>query len=315
MTPNLPIHQFIRSCLLVLPVLLSLSGFQSALAQSQLTNLSTRARLTAPSAGSPSDSADAGFKITGTGSGSKLVLFRALGPSLAIPVSGIGPPPPFVPVLADPRLTLTGCGSCTTTSNDDWISPIPNGVAILTPPAPNLPNPPPVLKESAFFATMPSGSYTARMEGKLSTTPLGFALVELYDSDRPTGKLVNLSTRAFVGTGDAIVIAGFILEGTGSEKIVLRGLGPSLIAFGITVVLPDPTLELRDVFGNLLMSNDNWQDNPAQAAELTARGLAPTNNLESGIVASLLPGNYTVLLAGKSNATGNGTVEVYDVGP
>jgi len=96
---------------------------------------------------------------------------------------------------------------------------------------------------------------------------------------------------------------------------VARGIGPSLTAFGVANALADPTLELRDSNGALLASNNDWQDNPAQAAELTAAGLAPTNNLESGLAITLPPGPYTALLAGLNNGTGVGVVEVYDRGP
>ena len=94
----------------------------------------------------------------------------------------------------------------------------------------------------------------------------------------------------------------------------MRGIGPSLTAAGVPNALADPTLELRDGNGALLVSNNDWQDDPAQAAELTAAGLAPTNPLESGIAATLPPGLYTALLAGLNNGTGVGLVEVYDRG-
>jgi hypothetical protein len=82
----------------------------------------------------------------------------------------------------------------------------------------------------------------------------------------------------------------------------------------VTNALADPTLELRDSNGALLLQNNDWQDNPGQAAEITAAGLAPTNNLESAIAATLSPGPYTALLAGRNNGTGVGIVEVYDRG-
>ena len=91
-------------------------------------------------------------------------------------------------------------------------------------------------------------------------------------------------------------------------------MGPSLAAAGVTNVLANPTLELRDNNGALLIANNDWQDNPAQAALITAAGLAPSNNLESAIAATLPPGLYTALLAGLNNGTGNGLVEVYDRG-
>jgi hypothetical protein len=147
----------------------------------------------------------------------------------------------------------------------------------------------------------------------------GVALIEVYDlSQAVDSKLANLSTRAFVSTGDNIVIAGFLLSnnGGGMDRIVVRGVGPSLApgSFPASAVLANPTLELRDSNGALLIANNDWRDDPAQAAEITAAGLALTNNLESGIAATLPPGLYTALLAGLNNGTGIGLVEVYDRG-
>src|SRR5450631_1187005 len=101
---------------------------------------------------------------------------------------------------------------------------------------------------------------------------------------------------------------------SGDDRIVVRGIGPSLTTAGVPNALANPTLELRNSSGAILVANDNWQDNPAQAAELTAAGLAPTNNLESGIAATLSPGLYTALLSGVNSGTGVGLVEVYDRG-
>ena len=161
---------------------------------------------------------------------------------------------------------------------------------------------------------MNPGAYTAVVSGKNNTSGVG--LIEVYDlSQAVLAKLANISTRAFVSTGDNIVIAGFILgNNSGNDRIVVRGIGPSLTALGVTNALANPTLELRDSNGALLVANNDWQDNPAQAAELIAAGLAPTNPLESGIAATLPPGLYTALLAGLNNGTGVGLVEVYDRG-
>jgi hypothetical protein len=111
------------------------------------------------------------------------------------------------------------------------------------------------------------------------------------------------------------VIAGFILVGnSGADRIVVRGIGPSLGAVGVANALTDPMLELRDGNGAVLMANNDWESDLAQAAELTAAGLAPANNLESGIAATLPPGLYTALLSGVNNGVGVGLVEVYDRG-
>ncbi len=144
----------------------------------------------------------------------------------------------------------------------------------------------------------------------------GVALVEVYDLDQATGKLANISTRATISTGADIAIAGFILGNqNGSDRVVLRGIGPSLSSAGVKNPLSDPALELRDGNGALLRADNDWPDDPVQAAQLIAAGLAPSDDRESGIVATLPPGHYTVLLAGQNNVTGIGLVEVYDLGP
>jgi hypothetical protein len=240
-----------------------------------------------------------GFIITGTAS--KHVLLRAMGPSL----TGSGVPN----ALADPVLELHGPGGFVTIIDDNWRDDPAQAAAILAnglAPTSDL--------ESAIDATLNPGAYTAVIRGKNNTSGLG--LVEVYDlSQAVPSKLANISTRAFVSTGNDIVIAGFILGGhDGNDRIVVRGIGPSLTAAGVPNALANPTLELRNSNGALVMANNDWQDNPAQAAELTAAGLAPTNQLESGIAATLPPGQYTALLFGVNNGTGVGLVEVYDRG-
>ena len=240
-----------------------------------------------------------GFIITG--STPKHVLLRAIGPSL----TQFGVPN----ALADPVLELHGPGTFVTITDDNWRDDPVQEAAIIAdgiPPSNDL--------ESAIDATLAPGAYTAIIRGNLNTS--GVALVEVYDLNQSVAsKLANISTRAFVSTGDNIVIAGFTLGGnSGNDRIVVRGLGPSLTAAGVPNALANPVLELRDMNGTLLISDNDWQDNPAQAAELTAAGLAPTNNLESGIATTLPPGLYTALLAELNNGTGIGLVEVYDRG-
>jgi phospholipase/lecithinase/hemolysin len=140
---------------------------------------------------------------------------------------------------------------------------------------------------------------------------------DAYDSitipPAPLSKALNISTRVFVDTGERVSIAGFIVTGDVSKKVLLRGIGPSLAANGVPSPLADPTLTLFDDSGNTLMMNDNWQD--SQAAEIIATGIPPQNALESAIVATLGPGHYTAVLAGKDGTTGNGLAEVYDLEP
>jgi uncharacterized delta-60 repeat protein len=168
--------------------------------------------------------------------------------------------------------------------------------------------------DSAIVATLNPGSYTVVVRGKNNSSGVG--LIEIYDLDQPIPtKLVNISTRALVGTNSNILIAGFILGGSGAnDQIVVRALGPSLTAFGVPNALANPRLELRDNNGALLIANNDWQDDPAQAVELTAAGFAPSNNLEAAVAVTLAPGTYTALVFGDNNGTGVGLVEVYDRG-
>jgi hypothetical protein len=243
------------------------------------------------------------------GSTSKTLLLRAIGPSLV----GFGVPP--AEVLADPVMELHGPGAFATITNNNWRDTQEGPIqATGIPPTNDL--------ESAILVTLNPGVYTAIVRGNGGGSGIG--LVEVYDlTDGADSKLANLSTRAFVGTQDNIVIAGFVLressarpDGVPSNKIIVRGIGPSLAPnpFPASAVLADPTLELRDTNGTLILANNDWQDNAAQAAEIALSGLAPSNDLESAIAATLSPGLYTALLAGRDFGTGIGLVEVYDRG-
>ena len=134
-------------------------------------------------------------------------------------------------------------------------------------------------------------------------------------------KLINISTRAFVQTGDDVMIGGFIVHGTEAKRVIIRAIGPELIRFGIPNPLADPTLELHDGTGALIASNDNWVTTiiggiitTDQVAAIRASGYAPTNAMESGMIVTLPPGNYTAIVRGVNNTMGIGLVEVYDLG-
>ncbi|HEX8076765.1 MAG TPA: PQQ-dependent sugar dehydrogenase, partial [Chthoniobacterales bacterium] len=125
---------------------------------------------------------------------------------------------------------------------------------------------------------------------------------------------LNVSVRARVGTGNDVLISGFINQGTAPKKVILRGLGPSLQQSGVTGALPDPVLELHGSNGAVLATNNNWRDNSAaDQLDITNNQLAPPNDLESALVSTLNPGSYTAILSGQGNTTGVGLVEVYDV--
>ena len=115
-----------------------------------------------------------------------------------------------------------------------------------------------------------------------------------------------------VEAGDNVLIAGFIIQGDGNKRVLIRGIGPSLAAFGIADPLQDPTLELNSSRGRLLASSDNWPGN-ANAAEIMTTGLAPSSPNESALLLSVAPGSYTAVLRGSAGGTGVGLVEVYDL--
>ncbi len=130
----------------------------------------------------------------------------------------------------------------------------------------------------------------------------------------PPGKLLNISTRLRVQTGDAVLISGFIITGSESKTVLIRGIGPSLEAVGVTGALQNPTLELFD--GSApgsppLQTNDDWF--MTQSDEIRATGLQPVFSTESAILRTLAPGSYTAIVRGKNNTTGIGVVEVYDL--
>jgi autotransporter-associated beta strand protein len=255
------------------------------------TNLSTRLLV-----GTGNDVGIGGFIVTG--SGPRHLLLRGIGPSLSGIISN---------ALPDPSLQLRGPPGFQTLTNDNWRDTQESEI-IATGRAPGND------LESAIVADLAPGAYTAILAGIAGTTGVG--LVEIYDqSTNQDSRLANVSTRGVIGTGDDIVIAGFILGGgTGEDAIILRGLGPSLSGFLPDNLLQDPRLELRNSQGALIASDDNWMDDPNQAAMIQAAGLAPSNNLESAIAATLLPGPYTALLSGVNNGTGAGLIEVYELG-
>ena len=153
------------------------------------------------------------------------------------------------------------------------------------------------------------GTYTFMLSADDGTHTVAYDAVVV----RVTGHnaLANLSTRVQVGAASNVAIAGFIITGNTAKQVVVRGLGPSLAVVGVQGALSDPLLELYDAGGNLLATNNDWQQTQAQA--LRDANLAPSNDLESAILATLAPGAYTAIVRGNGNATGIGLVEVYDL--
>ena len=202
------------------------------------------------------------------------IIIRGIGPSLA----GAG----ANGTLADPTLELHDSSGALITTNDDWQDD-PAQAALLTAAGLALPDP----KESGIAITLqpsPLSNYTAILAGKNQTTGLG--LVEVYDTTQGAiSELDNISTRGFVMTGNDVMIGGFILGEGSNTHVAVRGLGPSLIHSGFSDVLADPTLDLRDSNGALLISNDDWQDDPIAASNLSFLGLAPSDPKEAALYA------------------------------
>jgi glucose/arabinose dehydrogenase len=238
-----------------------------------------------------------GFIVTG--SAPKKVILRAIGPSL----TANGQPLPGR--LLDPTLTLFDGSGNPLFSNDDWQNS-PQKQAIMDSTIP--PTDP---KESAIVATLQPGSYTAIMSGVGTATGIG--VVELYDLDQSApANPVNVASRGFVEPGDNVMIGGFIIGGSQNRTMLIRAIGPSLTAAGVTNALPDPTLELHNSSGTTLASNDDWKT--TQETQIRATGIPPNDDRESAIVSSpLAPGNYTAIVRGKGTDTGVALVEVYQL--
>ena len=245
-----------------------------------------------------------GFIITGPDP--KKVILRAIGPSLT---------PLGVPgALQDPSLELHDASGATLATNDNWKTRSDGSSqqaeieATTIPPTNDL--------ESALVRTLPANNaaYTAIVRGNGNTT--GVAVVEAYDLDSNRAvKLANISTRGFVDTGDNVMIGGFIVgaglgnNGSGSEKVIVRAIGPSLTAAGVAGALQDPTLELHDGNGATIAFNNNWKD--TQQAEIQATGIPPTDDRESAIVRVIPGGAYTAIVRGLTGTTGIAVVEAY----
>jgi hypothetical protein len=261
------------------------------LEESSLANLSTRLRVE-----TGNNVLIGGLIVTGTQP--KKVLLRAIGPSL--PVTG---------PLPDPVLELHDGQGGLVWFNDDWhdgVQGFPSQTAeiIATGAAPSND------LEAAMIVTLPANNtgYTAIVRG--FGTDTGIALVEAYDLDRTVNsRLGNISTRGQVQTGDNVLIAGTLVLGSPSQRVLIRAIGPTLPLGAAN--LQDPTLELRDGNAALIASNDDWQD--TQAPDIIATGIPPSDVHESAIVVTLpsAGAGYTAVVRGFNNTTGVGLVEIF----
>jgi phospholipase/lecithinase/hemolysin len=236
----------------------------------------------------------AGFIVTGNVP--KKVLIRGIGPSLV----DNGVPTP----LANPTVTLFDNSGNMQAVNDDWKNSADAAEIMNTGIAPKND------RESAIIGNLAPGTYTVVLAGKDGGT--GNGLVEVYDlASSSDATLANVSTRGFVGTGDNVMIGGVIIANGDNPIVVVRALGPTLAAAGVSQALLDPTVELYDQNGALVAFNDNWK--LGQPQSVIATQLAPGDDREAVIVAFTAPGNYTAVVRGKNNTTGVALVEAYRV--
>ncbi len=261
-------------------------------APTQLLNLSARALV------GPRDETllIGGFIVRG--SERKKVIVRALGASLRNRVAG---------ALPDPTLELYDGSGEAVASNDNWRDTQQAEIS-------NSGLAPEDDADAAIVATLETDQhYTVAMRGKNNASGIG--LLEIYDLDQgSSAQLVNISTRGWVDAGDQVLIGGMIAgTGSGRTEAVVRAIGPSLARSGTDNALPDPMLELRNRDGELILANNNWKDDPKQANEIRAAGLAPQRDLESAIATTLPPGASTAILRSGGNATGVALVEVYHI--
>jgi Tol biopolymer transport system component len=268
-----------------------------------LRNLSTRGQV-----GTDVNVLIAGFVVAGTTP--KQVLVRAIGPSLStFGVTGL---------LADPQLQLFDSKGVQLAANNDWGGITSLATASASVGAFALP---PASKDAVIATSLAPGSYTAQVSGVNKTT--GVALVEIYDLDNPAPfspqKVMNVSTRGLVGTGQAQLIAGFVVSGNTPKKVLIRAVGPTLggAPFNIAGALADPVLKLLKG-DTVVRENDNWEQGndgalvSAAATKVGAFSLG-SGSKDAAILINLPPGAYTAQATGSNSTTGVALVEVYEV--
>jgi sugar lactone lactonase YvrE len=263
----------------------------------RLVNLSTRGFV-----GQGANILIAGFVTSGAAP--KQILVRGVGPSLAS--FNVADP------LSAPQLTLSVPGGATLATNSGWGGTIVLQNSFLQVGAFALPG---ESLDAAILETLAEGDYTAGVAGATGMT--GVALAEVYDADvgTPTSRLINLSARAFVGTGANTLIVGFVIEGNDPETVLIRGVGPGLAAFGVTGILANPQLSLVDSSGNQIAQNSGWGGSAQLSTLFNQVGAfaLEASSTDDAILVTLPPGSYTAQLSGAGGTTGIGLAEIYEV--
>jgi hypothetical protein len=270
---------------------------------SRIANLSIRTQ-----AGAGAQTLIVGFVVGGAGtSGPKPLLLRGIGPALAD--FGVGG------ALVDPKLELYDARPAKLFENDNWNAADAAtfaGVGAFALRAGS--------QDAAIYqSALPASTYSAQISGAGAAT--GVALAEIYDVTAggaftaATPRLVNVSARAVSGTGADVLIAGFVIAGPGTKRVLIRAVGPTLRDFGVTGVLADPRLELLNAAGTKLQENDNWGGGSGLIAAFASVGAFALNaaSLDAAVLTTLGPGSYTAQVSGSGGGTGVALVEIYEV--
>jgi sugar lactone lactonase YvrE len=277
---------------------------EAVIATQRLGNISTRANV-----GTGNNVAIAGFVISGTDS--KPVLIRAIGPTLSL--FGIGSP------LSNPKLELFNGANVSIANNTGW-STAPNTAAITAASSQAgafaLGS---TSADSVIFTTLAPGNYTAVVSSANGGT--GVALIEVYDLSAASAgqKLFNISTRANAGTGANTLAAGFVINGSVPKRVLIRGVGPGLVQFGFSNALGATQLQLISSSNQVLVQNTGWGTSADASAIATAAsqvGAFPlvAGSLDSAMIVSLAPGNYTAQINPVNGTTGGiAIIEVYEL--
>ena len=280
------------------------AGALVVVSYSRLVNVSTRGMVLAGDALTP------GFVMRGVGS--KQLLVRAVGPTLSS--FGIGTP------LSDTKLDVIPQGaSVALTSNDNWGGSTALASTFASVGAFALPTASRDAAVFSNFSTATNNAYTVRVTASGAASS-GIAIAEIYDADNDSSpvRLINVSTRGFVGTGESALTPGFSIRGNASKQLLIRAIGPGLSQFGVPGLLADPQFSVIPLGQSTAVAqNDNWGGTAALKAYFTAAGAfsIPDNSRDAAIVVTLPPGGYTVVVSGVGGTTGNALVEVYDLDP
>lgn len=274
---------------LTIPALLlfaAIARLASAAETAALSNLSVRTAMAA------NQTLIVGGVLSG---GAKNILVRAGGPALTkFGLSG----------MADPRLALYTTGSTPVASNDNWtatLAPTFTSVGAFGFDAGS--------RDAALVQSL-NGAFTVQATGDTA----GTILVEAYDvAGGVAARMINVSARNRVGTGDDVLIAGFNISGTGTKTLLIRGVGPGLAAFGVPGTLADPSLKLFDSKGAVVATNDNWDATLASTMSSVGAFALPANSKDAAMVVQLTPGSYSVQVSGADGGTGDGIVEIYEI--